>query len=766
MRKQQVSEFGFALLLVLSWLQPARAEILRVPQDHSSIQSAIDAAVSGDTVLVSAGRYRERLRLAAGITVKSQGDQAQGQIGLKRAENTILDGRFPTASGAGVAMAENSTLDGFTVTGVGTYDDAAWQKHYATQGEEQHEEPIGAAGVAGISVVGVERCEVNHNIVHHIGYTGIAIIGAQGKRVSPRIYRNTCYRNMGGGIGSMKGSTAIIESNVCYENFYAGIGHDNASPLVVNNVCHNNVRAGIGVSEHAKPIVRNNQCYHNRRAGIGIRTGRETQPIIEHNECYENDMAGIGIREHAQPVIRHNKCYKNKMAGIGLRDDAGGVIEHNECYANDMSGIGSRLGSEPVIRHNRCYKNKMAGIAAREEARPVIENNECFENGMAGIGMQLNAAGVIRGNRCYRNQLNGIGARLGAHPVIVENECYENRMAGIGSREGAAPVIRGNRLHHNRMAGIGSRSGARAVILENESQHNDTAGIGVRGSDTVAVIVGNQCLENRLVAVGVPDGATAIIHGNQLRRTGGGAPPLVAIKGGSNATVSDNTIQGGGVAGVLAQGHVRILGNRFLGQGPGQGSAVWVWKDSQVVMSDNRVDGYRNALNASGSKVTATGNITSRFAGAAVIVKSPSSPPHVVGNTAISDDPKNSAAAVEGTDAAAGNVLQRTAEFSDDAEVTPRTWPANPSQLEGYTFHPLANSNRQFTIEDGPWKLVATYGDSTRFALFNTESDPESVHDRAEELNQVVFRLRGLLEQREALEFQREMQPAQTDRSP
>ena len=49
------------------------AETRRVPLDHKSIQSAIDVANAGDTVLVSAGTYREGLSLRAGVIVKSGG---------------------------------------------------------------------------------------------------------------------------------------------------------------------------------------------------------------------------------------------------------------------------------------------------------------------------------------------------------------------------------------------------------------------------------------------------------------------------------------------------------------------------------------------------------------------------------------------------------------------------------------------------------------------------------------------------------------------
>ncbi|MFH1301213.1 MAG: DUF1565 domain-containing protein, partial [Planctomycetota bacterium] len=120
------------------------AETIRVPEQHKTIQAADDAAQAGDTILVASGTYKERIKLKAGLTLKSDGDDSKGTLGLKRAEATIIDGGGEQGEGAGVTMAERSTLDGFTVTNIGVYDDAKWNKHHATQGEEQSHEQIGA----------------------------------------------------------------------------------------------------------------------------------------------------------------------------------------------------------------------------------------------------------------------------------------------------------------------------------------------------------------------------------------------------------------------------------------------------------------------------------------------------------------------------------------------------------------------------------------------------------------------------------------------
>ena len=523
---------------------PASGETNLVPGKYKTIQEAIDHSRPGDIVLVKSGTYQERIRLRKGITVRSAGDDAKGKLGLKRAEATILD--HPEGKGPGATLAEGATLDGFTITSVGQYDDAKWKKHHATQGNMQSHEHIGQPGNPGIEAR--YDCIVTNNIVHHIGYTGIGITGDKERKVSPSIIGNICYRNMGGGIGSMAGSTALIENNVCFENFYAGIGHNGASPTVRANDCYHNIRAGIGISEGSCPIVTKNRCHDNLRAGIGIRTGEDTRPVVEDNDCFGNRMAGIGAEEEARPFIRSNRCRGNKLSGIG----------------------------------------------SRHEARPEITGNECIGNGAAGIGVED-----------------------GTIAEIVGNLCKGNKTAGIGIRKHAE-----------------------------------------------ATLINNRILDNGSVAIGVRNGSKIIAKKNTLSRKGG-MPPLVAILDNSQATLIDNDLIGGGVAGVLLQGNAMVKNHRFHGNGPRKGGppnfAIWVREGSEVTFSDNQVKGWRHALFASKAKqVTANDNQVRAFLGTALVIRDCEKPTTATGNRAFSDDPKAQAIEVSGpTATVTGNQMEK-----------------------------------------------------------------------------------------------------------
>ncbi len=83
---------------------PGRGKTLMVPQDHPTIQSAVDAAGPGDLVLVAPGVYREAVRVTTPyLTIR----------GLDRNE-VILEGDFERPNGIHVLEADGVTVENMT----------------------------------------------------------------------------------------------------------------------------------------------------------------------------------------------------------------------------------------------------------------------------------------------------------------------------------------------------------------------------------------------------------------------------------------------------------------------------------------------------------------------------------------------------------------------------------------------------------------------------------------------------------------------------
>jgi hypothetical protein len=466
-------------------------------------------------------------------------------------------------------MAEGATLDGFTITRVGVFDQKEYDKHHATQGESLPDDR-GAVGTGKdfpvVSIAGV-TASVKHCIVHGNGHAGI---GCLGKNNTSWITRNVVHHNMGGGIGIADGAMPLVEANVCFHNLRSGIGSRNSAGLILRNECFDNVRAGIGIREGARPVVRGNRCYKNRRAGIGCRM-EGTAAVIEDNDCYQNAMAGIGSRDGAAPLILSNRCYENTLAGIGSRDRANASIVGNKCYRNQEAGIGTQRGARAFIARNECYENEQAGIGQRSDAETTLDGNFVHHNKRAGIGFDECQSGksLVLHNRVIDNQLVAIGIHGGWKVRLVDN---------VLSREGGLPPL------------IMVFKGAEAEITGNALKGSGVAGVRTGG----AVRVVNNKFE-------CPD----------LRK--GGGPPQFAVWGlpGSDIVFLDNTVSGwrhalsADKAAVIAchnkvagywQAGIRInqptapvvaIGNRFSSQEGHQGVVA---PSDQGIVEDNRVE--------------------------------------------------------------------------------------------------------------------------------------------------------------------------------
>lgn len=457
--------------LWLAMANLAAAATLRVPQDHKTIQAAIDAAQAGDTILVAAGKYPERIRLKRHITLRSQGEDEKSDDAPKRAEATIIDGGGKAGEQPGVVMAEGSTLDGFTITNVGQYDEATWQKHFDSQGDDLGDEEgsVQAEGtIPAIRIAGV-RCAVLNCIVRHNGDVGIAILGKEGAPTAPLVFGNIVHRNLGGGIGVAEGAEPIIQANTCKENLRAGIGCRNSNPIITNNLCYRNIRAGIGCREGARPILRGNKCYQNRRAGIGIRM-EGTAPVVEDNDCDENDLAGIGCRDGAEPILRGNRCSQNKMAGIGC-DGARPLIVGNECRENKLVAIGVTNGSKATIRGNLLVRTGGAPpILAVQNSTAWIQGNEIAGGGVAAV--------LVRGTASISdNKFVGQGEKQG-HAVWVW--------------EGSTATIDANSFHGYRTAVSAAK--ATVTVTNNTVQGFTGPAIIIKDSSQPAHVFGNSAI--------------------------------------------------------------------------------------------------------------------------------------------------------------------------------------------------------------------------------------------------------------------------------
>jgi parallel beta-helix repeat protein len=265
---------SLVLLASVAVAVPALAVDLSVPDDFPDVQAALDAAQSGDRVLVDPGVY------VGGIHFGGKDVRLESTGG---ADVTIIDGNGHT----GVAIGPFGGIEGFTI-----------RNSFASFG-------------AGMAVSGV------------------------GSQIRGNIFENNIQG--GGGFGAGIGGNAaspVIDGNLFRHNFCDGqylsgvVSFVNSSrPTIVNNVFVDNDCRGINLTLPSgnNPSVVNNTFVGNR---VAIRVAASIPTV---GQSYRNNLItqnGIGLEvvlgsPANYPVWENNLVFGNSSDYDGIPDLTG-----------------------------------------------------------------------------------------------------------------------------------------------------------------------------------------------------------------------------------------------------------------------------------------------------------------------------------------------------------------------------------------------------------------------------------------------------------
>jgi len=249
---------------------------LRVPEDHDTIQAAVDAAEPGDLILVAPGTYTEAVNVETDdLTIR----------GLDRNE-VILDGEFELDNGIrvlganGVAVenmtARNYTNNGFFWTGVegyrGSYLTAYRTGDYgvyafdSTKGLLEHSYASGSPD-AGFYIGQCYPCDaVIDDVVAE--YNGLGYSGTNSG--GNLLIVNSTFRNNRAGIVPNSGSYEL-----CYPE---------RDTTIVGNLVHANNVPDTPAIDVALLAM-----------GNGILPAGGVGNTIERNRVFDHDRTGIGL---------------------------------------------------------------------------------------------------------------------------------------------------------------------------------------------------------------------------------------------------------------------------------------------------------------------------------------------------------------------------------------------------------------------------------------------------------------------------------------
>src|SRR5688572_3080195 len=285
---------SFRVLCLLTFAFTATFAIgatIKVPGDQPTIQAGIDAASSGDVVLVAPGTYRERINFLG---------KAIALISEQGAASTIIDGeQLGTVITMETGEGPGASVQGFTIT----------------------------RGMASFGA-------------------GIHLLNA-----SPTIRQNLFLDNMqtAGGYGAAiggNGASPIVEYNefrghTCDSQWHSGVLSfpNSSSPRIHDNLIRdNNCRAiTMYLPEDASPLVYNNTIVRNPTAIYLV------NPLPNSAQTYRNNLIalnGTGLEMETFGASSFNAIWMNNNVFGNSADYAG---------TSDRTGIEGNLKVDPLF---------------------------------------------------------------------------------------------------------------------------------------------------------------------------------------------------------------------------------------------------------------------------------------------------------------------------------------------------------------------------------------------------------------------------------
>jgi len=337
-------------------------EVIRVPEDHTRIQWAINNASEGATIMVKAGKYFESVIVNKTVSL----------IGENR-DTTVLDGQ-----GKGALFdvrTENVIISGFTLQN----------------------------GYAGVWLYNAKNCTVSENNMKNNAY-GIKLDNAG----NSKIIRNNVNNSQWFGIVlDHSGNSTLQDNSMVGNRFNLRVDGDsqqdfnnridasntvdgkpvyyltNQRDLTIDSFTYPEI--GYLAFVNSTNITAKNLNLEN--SGQGILFAHTTDSTISNVTVISN-WNGIEVKAASNVTVIGNNANNNFDFGIKFEHSSSSIISRNNANINGWAGIGIFTSQNIVVNANIVNNNVNYGIDLVYSTNSVVNRNS-VSNGIAAFSMVL-----------------------------------------------------------------------------------------------------------------------------------------------------------------------------------------------------------------------------------------------------------------------------------------------------------------------------------------------------------------------------------------
>jgi len=465
-------------------------------RDHpfQTIQEAVNASISGDTVRVFNGTYHENVVLETTVSLIGNGS-----------ENTTIDG-----GGQGDVVrisTDGCNLSGFLIVNGGNSGDKSGIK--VVSDSNTISDNTCSNNTNGIWINSADHNTITRNNCSANTRKGICFWNSDLTNLS----RNTCNDNEYG-IYMYNSQKNMITGSSCISNSQSGIfidsyisgpqPHPSRYNTIADNSCNANSQRGIHLYKSSSNTILNNSCDANRYMGIFIEYSDGC--TVNGNTCSKSNW-GIHSQYSDDLLVSNNICTNNAI-GLYFSNTNGFIITNNTCIANTQWGMELRGGHHHTVSRNILTSNHY-GIYLDASNQNDISNNAISSNAVAIFFLRVSGC-TLENNTMVGNglDLNGNLHQWNSHEIDTTNTVngkpirYLKDVGNTTVPEGAGQVILAN---------------CSRVTVEEQDCSNASAGLLIGHSKNITV-TNNTCNDNVNSGIKVSTSENMTIRGNSCNR--------------------------------------------------------------------------------------------------------------------------------------------------------------------------------------------------------------------------------------------------------
>jgi len=417
------------LLLFILLFQFTNADILSVPDEYTTIQSAINSCSPSDTILVDMGVYVEKINIDKPLTLTSEYIFSGDTLDI---EQTIIDGNL-TGSTISISGINNSVfVKGFTITGgngtmADPYDigeDYLFGGGFFIENTDMVElsnlvisenvitsEHNSAGGVYAFNTdISIINCNINNNVVNggsfHGEGAGVFLFNTTANIDQCKILNNSSSVNYGrgGGVFANNSNLTVYNSQINNNSSIESGGiYCLETELELDNVVLKENFAQLTSSlyvyntDTTACIIHNSQFLNNETFNSGgtialVRVYADIDNIIIDGNDGGLNNGGINC-SYSEITLKHSEITKN-TTDSGIGGDASGIL----LYRCDINLL------DVVIDSNVCLTptHFNSGGAITASASTLNLDSVYMTRNIADLG------GAIYSNQCSVSMKNSL----------------------------------------------------------------------------------------------------------------------------------------------------------------------------------------------------------------------------------------------------------------------------------------------------------------------------------------------------------------------